>query len=169
MIETASDNRVRIAVGLGDMTVVTRDSDATLACLGLGSCVGIAAMDQQAGVYGMAHIVLPDSGGRSTESKAKYADTGVPRLVDEMVAIGATKSHIHFKIAGGAQMALSNASNPVFKIGERNIEAVAEAAAAAGIRITSKELGGSRGRTLRLDADSGRVFVSEAGATPAEL
>ena len=66
-------------------------------------------------------------------------------------------------------MALSNASNPVFKIGERNIEAVAEAAAAAGIRITSKELGGSRGRTLRLDADSGRVFVSEAGATPAEL
>ncbi len=169
MIQTASDNKVKITVGLGDMSIVTRDSDTSLACLGLGSCVGIAAMDKQAGVFGMAHIVLPESGGRSTETKAKYADTGVPRLLEEMVASGAVKSRIQFKIAGGAQMALSNASNPDFKIGERNVEAVAEAAAAAGVPVVSKELGGSRGRTLRLDADSGKVFVSEAGSAPAEL
>ncbi|NQW17511.1 MAG: chemotaxis protein CheD [Chloroflexi bacterium] len=168
MTQTAIRAENRIAVGLGDMSVVT-DSETTLACLGLGSCVGIAASDQQASVYGMAHIVLPNSGGRSTESKAKYADTGVPRLIEEMVANGAIKSRIRFKIAGGAQMALSNATNPVFKIGERNIEAVTEAAKAAGIRIVSKELGGSRGRTLRLETGSGRVFVSEAGATPEEL
>ena len=70
MIETATDIKVKIAVGLGEMSVVTKDSDTTLACLGLGSCVGIAALDKQAGVYGMAHIVLPHSGGRSTETKA---------------------------------------------------------------------------------------------------
>ncbi len=169
MIQIAPDNKLKITVGLGEMSVVTHESDAILACLGLGSCVGIAAIDKQSGVFGMAHIVLPDSGGRSTETKAKYADTGVPKLLEEMVANGAMKSRIQFKIAGGAQMALSNTSNPVFKIGERNIEAVAEAAAAAGVRVVSKELGGSRGRTLRLDADSGKVFVSEAGSTPVEL
>ena len=70
------------AIGLGEMKV-TKDDSVVLTCLGLGSCVGMAAYDPVSKVAGMAHIVLPRSDGRSG-LPAKFADTAIPALVDEM-------------------------------------------------------------------------------------
>ena len=138
-----------IAIGLGEMKVL-KDSDATLACLGLGSCVGVAAWDPVARVAAMAHVVLPSSEGRRPDSGAKYADRAIPKLIQAVRDEGGLGSRLVIKIAGGAQMALSMANDPIFKIGEQNVAAVLEAINQEGLKVKAGEVGGNRGRTLRL-------------------
>ena len=160
-----SNATTSISVGLGEMKVL-KNSDAALACLGLGSCVAVVAWDPVERVAGMAHVVLPSSRGRTLDSGAKYADRAVPRLIEDVCAQGASKSRLVIKIAGGAQMALTNAVNPIFKIGEQNVSAVLEAIKREGLRVRAKETGGNRGRTLRMNAASGEIRVSVAGEPP---
>ena len=54
-------------VGLGEVKT-TQDSEKVLTCLGLGSCIGVGMYDPVAKVAGMAHIVLPNSGGKPEKS-----------------------------------------------------------------------------------------------------
>lgn len=154
-----------ISVGLGELKVL-KASDLTLACLGLGSCVGVAAWDPVARVAAMAHVVLPSSEGRRPDTGAKYADRAIPKLIQTVRDQGGLKSRLVIKIAGGAQMALSLSNDPIFKIGEQNIAAVLEAISKEGLKVVAKETGGNRGRTLRMDADSGETRVSVAGEPP---
>ena len=157
-----------VSVGLGEMKVL-KNSDATLACLGLGSCVGVAAWDPVARVAGMAHVVLPSSEGRRPDSGAKYADRAIPKLIQAVKDQGGLKSRLVIKIAGGAQMALSIANDPIFKIGEQNVNAVLEAIGREGLKVEVEEIGGNRGRTLRLNAANGETQVSVAGEPPRKL
>ncbi len=157
-----------ISVGLGEMKVL-KNTDTTLACLGLGSCVGVVAWDPVARVAGMAHIVLPSSQGRRPDSGAKYADRAIPKLIQEVSAQGALKSRLVVKIVGGAQMALSSANDAIFKIGEQNVAAVLEAINREGLKVGANETGGNRGRTLRLNTASGETQVSVAGEPPRKL
>jgi len=100
------------------------DENTVLATLGLGSCIGIALYDKFSKVGGLVHIMLPENpGGKKT---VKYADTGIPFLIEEMEAAGAKKRRLSAKIVGGAGMFKSESGDSVMKIGERNIEAVKE-------------------------------------------
>ncbi len=148
---------------------VSKDSEITLACLGLGSSVGVAAWDPVARVAGMAHVVLPSSEGRRPDFGAKYADRAIPKLVEAMKAEGALKSRLVVKVAGGAQMALSIANDPIFKIGEQNVTAVLKAMAGEGLKVEANETGGNRGRTLRVKVANGETQVSVAGEPPRKL
>ena len=151
-----------ISVGLGEMAVV-KDSNESLICIALGSCIGIAAYDRQAMVAGLVHIVLPDSQGRNATKAGKYADLAVPTLIDAMTELGASGSRLTIKIAGGAHMALTVTDTPLFKIGEQNISAARAALNKAGLTIVAEEIGGNRGRNLRIDGATGITEVSAAG------
>ena len=95
-----------IVLGLGDMAV-TSDTESALMCLGLGSCIAVSAYDPISKIAGMAHVVLPRNGGRETKSSAKYVDTAIPHLFEEMKKQGAITSRLVVKIAGGARMSLA--------------------------------------------------------------
>lgn len=157
-----------LVVGLGEVRV-TSDPQAVLACLGLGSCVGVCAYDPVAKVGGMAHIMLPSSIHHAGRSSDKYADLGVPALVRKMTGFGASKSRIIAKIAGGSQMSLAPGMGSIFKIGESNIAAVKDALAELGITLRHSDTGGNHGRTLRLHLDSGRIVSSSAGRESLDL
>jgi len=160
--------QVTIVVGLGELQVSDSPS-AVLSCLGLGSCVAVSAYDAVAKVAGLVHIVLPSSDGRDVTLPGKFADTALPALLEEMGKLGALKSRLTVKIAGGAKISMTQNSNPIFKTGERNIEATKLHAQAQGLTIVSEEVGGNSGRTLRLYADSGRVTVTQAGRQTQDL
>ncbi len=160
--------QVTIVVGLGELQVSDSPS-AVLSCLGLGSCVAVSAYDAVAKVAGLVHIVLPSSDGRDVKLPGKFADTALPALLEEMGKLGALKSRLTVKIAGGAKISMTQNSNSIFKTGERNIEATKLHAAEHGLRIVSEEVGGSTGRTLRLYADSGRVTVTQVGCQTQDL
>ena len=164
----ASDVEDVVVVGLGEVTVA-REKNRTLACLGLGSCVGIAMYDPVARIGGMAHIVLSDSHGKVGDGSAKYADVAVPLLIEKMRDMGALTSRLMVKIAGGAQMSPARGLGDVFKIGEDNVKTVTSLLASRGISVTASNTGGNRGRTFRLCLNTGAATVSSAGHEDIEL
>lgn len=153
-----------IKVGMADYKVGR--NPASLISYGLGSCVGIALYDSFAKVGGLAHIMLPDSTqARSAENPAKFADTALPLMLSEMLKLGATKSRVIAKIAGGAQMFTFANATDIMRVGERNAEAVRLILKKIDIRIIADDTGGNYGRTVELKLENGiyRVKTIDKG------
>ncbi len=151
-----------IKVGMADLKVV--EFPDALTTLGLGSCVGICLYDASSKVTGMAHIMLPSSKAiRKNENVAKFADTAIVELIQQMESKGAKKNRISAKIAGGAQMFSFTSANETMKIGERNAEAVRFILKEMGISLKSDETGGNFGRTIEFYSESGKLIIKTAG------
>jgi len=152
----------RVVVGLEEI-YVSRDPNVVLACLGLGSCIAVSGYDAVARVGAMAHVVLPESGGKDREgAPGKYADTGIPRMIEGMKEAGALKSRITIKIAGGARIFANVKEGSLLDIGFRNIAAVRKAIADNGLDLTGENTGESHGRSLLLYVASGLTMVTSA-------
>lgn len=153
-----------IKVGMADYKVSKNPSN--LISYGLGSCVGIAIYDPVTKIGGLAHIMLPDSTqARSAENPAKFADTALPRMLDDMIKMGASKIRLFAKIAGGAQMFTFANATDIMRVGERNVEAVKTVLKKIDIKIVAEDTGGNYGRTVELKLDTGiyRVKTIDKG------
>ena len=108
-----------IRVGMADYKVGS--APATIISYGLGSCIGISIYDPQTKIGGLLHIMLPDSTqSRPSENPAKFADTGIPLMLADILQLGASRSRLVAKLAGGAQMfAFANATD-IMRVGARN-------------------------------------------------
>ena len=148
---------------MGELAVSGTVGDELVA-IGLGSCIGLALVDRGSNVAGLAHVVLPESQGK-TEPKAKFADLAVPDLIARVVAAGGVRRRLEAVLIGGARMFAVGAS---LDIGTRNAEAVRAALAAEGIRIQAEEVGGNRGRTARVIV-GGDISSQLAGGTRTSL
>ncbi|OHW62782.1 chemoreceptor glutamine deamidase CheD [Andreesenia angusta] len=151
-----------IKVGMADYKATK--SPGVLITFGLGSCVGIALYDKSTKVSGLAHVMLPSSKEiKNNSNKAKFADTGIDALIDEMVKLGARKSNIVAKIAGGAQMFSFSSQNDMLRIGERNAIASKEKLKDHRIRILAEDTGGNFGRTIELNTETGELQIKTIG------
>lgn len=143
-----------IRVGMADYK--TGSYPNSLISYGLGSCIGIALFDPLMKIGGLAHIMLPDSTqARTSENPAKFADTAIPLMLQEMIKLGAVKPRIIAKIAGGAQMFKFANATDIMRVGERNAEATIKTLNGLGIRIVASDTGGNYGRTVELKLDNG--------------
>ena len=157
-----------IKVGMADYK--TGRNPDSLISYGLGSCVGIALFDSINKIGGLAHIMLPDSTqARNAENPAKFANTALPLMLDEMLKMGAVKSRITAKIAGGAQMFTFANATDVMRVGERNSEAVRTILKNMDIRIIADDTGGNYGRTVELKLDNGIYRVKTIAKGEKEL
>jgi chemotaxis protein CheD len=153
-------------VRMGELAASAVAGDV-LVSLGLGSCIGLALVDRRQGVAGLAHVVLPDSGGNADPGTYKFADHAVPELIERVVAAGARRPHLDAVLVGGASMfAVSSAS---LEVGQRNEAAVRDELEAARIRVIASETGGTRGRTIRVHVGTRRITVREAGGVEHDL
>ena len=142
---------------------MTSEPETVLMCLGLGFCVALCLHDPQAAVGGMAHMVLPSSRDARSNSGAKFVDIAVPMVVEEMERNGADRGRLVCYLLGGAHI-LTNTTTVLAQVGERNVEAAREALKALGIRVREDDVGGERGRMVRLHVGSGELLVAQAGA-----
>jgi chemotaxis protein CheD len=157
-----------IKVGMADYKVGR--NPCSLISYGLGSCVGIAFYDSVTKIGGLAHIMLPDSTqARSAENPAKFANTALPLMLEEMVKLGAARSRITAKIAGGAQMFTFANATDVMRVGERNAEAVRMLLKQMDIKMLADDTGGNYGRTVELHLDSGIYRVRTIAKGEKEL
>ena len=147
-----------IKVGMADFKVSR--SPATIISYGLGSCIGVSLYDPQTKIGGLLHIMLPDSKqSRATDNLAKFADTGIPLMLDEVLKMGASRSRLVAKMAGGAQMfAFANATD-VMRVGSRNVAASKEILQKLGIRLVGEDTGANYGRTVQIDLTNGVYTV----------
>jgi chemotaxis protein CheD len=143
-----------IRVGMADYKVGSAPS--TIISYGLGSCIGISLYDPQAKIGGLLHIMLPDSTqARPTENPAKFADTGLPLMLKDVLALGAVKTRLVAKIAGGAQMFAFQNATDIMRVGSRNAEAAKKILKDQGIKIIAEDTGGTYGRTVSIDLNTG--------------
>lgn len=146
-----------ITVGMADFK--TAVAPILLLTAGLGSCIGICVHDPILKVGGMAHIMLPTANGSLGGNPAKYADTALELLVRDILSMGASKSRLRAKMAGGAQMFSFPGKPPVLKIGDRNSEAVEQELKRHGIPLLVADVGGSFGRTIHFNVGTGDLHI----------
>jgi len=165
----------RIKVGVADYAVA--EAGSTLVTSGLGSCVGVALADVDAGVAGLAHAMLPyasdeqdgDSGaGNATGDEptddrpagAKYVNTAIPGLLHSMEETGADRSRIEARLAGGS--AMFEFSSGDGGVGERNVAAAKTTLETYDVPLVATDVGGDYGRSLSFDVTTGELSIRRA-------
>lgn len=138
-------------------------SPDTLTTLGLGSCVGITLYDKIKKIGGMAHVMLPSYKGFEGQNTAKFADSAIIELVNQLARIGAPRASLVAKIAGGAHMFGRTQNSDMLKIGERNAAASLAILKQLGIPVLANDTGGTHGRTIELHIDNGQLNIRTVG------
>ena len=168
MLRNGDNMREMIKVGMADLN--TCKLPDALTTLGLGSCVGVALYDAKTKIAGMVHVMLPDSTKfQNVENPAKFADSGIDLLINNMVLMGAQKSRLTAKIAGGAQMFAFTTGNDMLRIGDRNVEAVKNVLEKHGIEILAQDTGLNYGRTIEFYTETGVLLVKSVGKPIKEM
>ena len=125
--------------------------------------------DERTKIGGLSHIMLPDSkpfAGKSDINKAKFADTAIPDMLDEMVKLGALRMRITAKIAGGAAMfSYGTADTDIIHVGDKNLMATRNVLESLDIPIVAEDTGSNYGRTIVFNPETGDLFVRTAGKT----
>lgn len=147
-----------VKVGMADYAV--HGNGPVFSTSGLGSCVGVALYDDRADVSGLAHVMLPDSTAVDDENEAKFADTAIPAMLEEMHGYGADSRNVGAKLAGGANMLQFTSIERA--IGTRNVEAVRAILAHHEVTIVGEDVGGEHGRSLRFDSTTGTLRIKSA-------
>ncbi len=141
-----------VTVGVGDLKIARSPKTIKTS---LGSCVGVVLYDSKQKIGGMLHLMLPNCRDRNSKL-SKYADTGIPLLLDLMInEAKANKIALKAKIFGGAKMFTVNSD--LFDIGKSNIIETKNILEKAGIKIVASRLGGTKGHQISLDTESGIV------------
>jgi chemotaxis protein CheD len=154
-------------VRMGEASASNAPADV-LACIGLGSCIGLALVDRQRGVAALAHIMLPESSQPDPPQPHKYADLAVPALIDLAHAHGALRTRLEAALVGGAAMFQFGGSGQ--DIGARNEAAVRRHLDRVGVPVRATATGGGKGRTIRVTVGSEiSITVREAGGREEHL
>jgi two-component system chemotaxis response regulator CheB len=138
-------------------SVVTR-KPMRLATL-LGSCVSVCLRNPFRRVAGMNHYMLPEfvAGGEV----GRYGDSSTGAMLKTLFALDADPSHYRAHIYGGGRVI--GHLGALGDIGARNIEVARKLLQQRGIVIDHEEVGGSRGRRLDFDTESGSIQCRAVG------
>ena len=148
-------------IGIADMKLAR--NQGTLITYALGSCIGICLWDPLLKIGALVHIMLPINMEKNRTSPFKYADTGIRLTLTKMEQMGAKRTRIVAKIAGGAKMCNVPGNGSLGNIGQRNIESVHQVLRLEGIRLLKEDVGGSAARTLFFDVATGEGTVKIYG------
>ncbi len=147
-----NNNGSIVTVGVGDLKIA---QSPKVIKTSLGSCVGVVLYDKVQKVGGMLHLMLPNCNDREGKP-SKYADTGIPLLLDLMInKAKSNKNTLTAKIFGGAKM--FGDSSEIFDIGKSNIIETQKILGQFDIRIVASRLGGTKGHQITLDTETGIV------------
>lgn len=151
-------------IGIGELAVTNKPGEM-IKTMALGSCVGVVIISNVPKVVGMVHVALPDS--KIDEKKAKilpgyFADTGIKEMLRKLSNLGVNgkKNNLTIKIAGGANFI---DKNDLFNIGRRNILSVKKYLWKYGLVPRAEDIGGTISRTIWVEANSGKLFLSSPG------
>ncbi len=159
---------MQFVVGVADMRI-SNQPEEVLVTHALGSCLGVVIYDPVARVGGILHFMLPDSSldpQKGQENPHMFADTGLPLLFRESYRLGAQKSRLQVKVAGGSQL-LGNREH--FQIGRRNYAALRKIFLKNNVLIDNENVGGTKARTLFLEIATGNVWIKVMGHNSIEL
>ena len=141
-----------ISVDSGEVAV-TKEA-VVLRASAIGSCVVVAAYDANAGVGGMAHVMLPGTSpnGGGT-NRTRYAGDAFDEMMRDMTALGAATNGMSVCLVGGGNVLGDGYDSP----GPQNVQSLIEILGKKGIVPAAREVGGTLRRSCSLDVSCGRV------------
>jgi chemotaxis protein CheD len=138
----------------GEYYVTTRNM---LLVTVLGSCVAACIRDNESGVGGMNHFMLPDEGGKDVISRsAIYGTYAMELLINHLLKSGARRNRLEAKVFGGGAVLESLTTS---KVGTRNAEFVLKFLQTEKIPVVAKDLLDSYPRKVYYFPGDGRVLV----------
>ena len=151
-------------VGVGELAI-SNNRNVAISTYALGSCIAVAAYDSQTRTGGIIHIMLPDSSlspGKAERQPAMFADTGLPLMLQSLSELKVDRGNLRAFVAGGASII---SGSDMFKVGERNIEAVKRAVTSLALPVIKADIGGVNNRSLQLDLETGTVSLKTVHGT----
>lgn len=122
----------------------------------LGTCVSVCLFDEEAGVGGLNHYLLPHGGVGEGPSAARYGNVALERLLQAVWRLGARRERLRAKVFGG--MAASHTALH-WDIGASNVCFAREWLDTQGIPRVAEDVGGARGRKLLFHTRGGDAWV----------
>jgi chemotaxis protein CheD len=146
-------NRTEISIG----NLRASNDREILSTTGVGSCLAITLYDATLRMGAMAHAMLPGASTPEEEGQlsAKYVENAIDKMLWELEAMGAKRTHIEAKLAGAANMF----PNLEGTISQRNIASAKRKLAQEGIPLVGESLGGSVGRSVEFATNTGILTV----------
>ena len=129
---------------------ISSNPDVTLSTV-LGSCVAVCLFDEDAGIGGMNHYLLPEGQGTGGDA-VKYGALAMELLINGLLKAGASRHRMQAKIFGGARITANFAD-----IGARNAAFGRDFLAREGLRVVSENLGGTNARRVHFHPVSGKA------------
>lgn len=150
---TANLSKTSIRVPMAG--IVASSAPSVLETL-LGSCVGIALWCQETRQGALAHVMLSDSLG-CTKQPGRFVDTAIPEMLDQLAKNGARRRAIVAKVCGGSNM--FKAASSAHEVGRKNIDKACELLRLQKLPILAQHVGGTSGRVIYFDLESGEIRV----------
>lgn len=129
---------------------VSQQPDAVMTTV-LGSCIAACLYDPIIKVGGMNHFLLPEATTGPAQN-VKYGAYLMELLINEMLKIGADRTRLRAKLAGGAKM-----NSMLNGVGDKNIAFAKRYLLSEGIPIEWESLGGAQARRVHFYPISGRI------------
>ncbi|MFC7080778.1 chemotaxis protein CheD [Halorussus caseinilyticus] len=148
-------DRERRMVGVSEYEVVA--DGETLVAYGLGACVGLAVYDPESAVGGLAHAMLPRRSEGDGTGDGKYVDAAVETMLREAVSAGASYTALEGYVVGGSD--LLDLRELPREVSDDNVATARRAFAELDVPVEGEDVGGSRGRTVEFDTETGRIAV----------
>jgi chemotaxis protein CheD len=148
---------------------VTANRAVILTVSNLASGVAVIAFDAQKRLAGVANIILPDSSVKATGTTAeefsnKYADVAIPNLIQKFTELGGQQTQSIITIVGGAQMFnFGGGAGNLLNVGSRNVATIKTALYRLGYDVNKADVGGNKGKNIRLVVATGQLYVKCIG------
>ncbi len=146
-----SPRPVRTHISQGEFAVGSAAEPTVITTI-LGSCVATCLWDDEAGIGGMNHMVLPGEAGAGALRPESIGAYAMEVLLNGLLKAGACKSRLRAKLFGGGRM-IAGLSD----VGARNVEFARNFLLIEGIPHLGGCVGGSRARRVDFTPSTGEV------------
>ncbi|QJB56332.1 chemotaxis protein CheD [Pseudodesulfovibrio sp. zrk46] len=139
----------------------------TLVTTVLGSCLAVTIHAKQQNIGTICHAFLPDSSeakraGKHDPQICRYVDSALLNMLETMDKIGIPRRELTIKMFGGSTgIAVRGMEHTSYDIGRRNIEMARKLLRFARLPIQVEDVGGSQGRKLMFQTQTGEVWVKK--------
>ncbi|HIE05179.1 MAG TPA: chemotaxis protein CheD [bacterium (Candidatus Stahlbacteria)] len=143
-------------IGIGEIGALRNEGE--ILSSGIGSCVLVVLYDSNTKVGGAAHILLPDERySKSDRNENRFPKPAIINLLKEMERLGAEKTKIFARLIGGSSMFETDNHEP---IGNKNVSSCRQVLTELGVPITGEDTGGTWGRSVNFNIETGKIKVT---------
>jgi len=146
----------------------------TLVTTVLGSCLAVTIHAPAMGIGTICHAFLPDSSdakrGLHDPQVCRYVDTALQNMLETMDKLGVPRRDLVIKMFGGASgIAVHAGESSSYNIGRRNVEMARKLLRFARLEVKGEDVGGSLGRKLMFNTQTGEIWVKKLRKMEAQL